>query len=112
MEDQDASKLQSDTWNAITREKVEQKRSHNHEEAGSKAAQRWKHVANWVRSRSKRHYQDKFRVTNREHMSGVDCFDGEKVRIGKTGRLYGGNGDLIVVNPILDGRLKDKAMSG
>jgi 5'-nucleotidase len=79
----------------------------------SGAVLRWKHAANlalnW--SRSKEHYQDHLSVTAKEHMSGVDCFDGQKARSGEEfeGIPQGeGDEDLLVVSPVVDGRLRDE----
>ncbi|KAI6036873.1 Metallo-dependent phosphatase-like protein, partial [Pisolithus microcarpus] len=48
------------------------------------------------------HYLDHINVSAREHMSGVDCFDGGTVRRGR------GAADLPVIHPAVDGRLKDE----
>jgi hypothetical protein len=77
--------------------------------------------------RSKRHYQENLSVTQVEHMSEVDCFDGEQMRK-KWGapQPQGGKkeveatrdeaesstayeGDLLHIHPVLDGRFKDIA---
>jgi 5'-nucleotidase len=70
--------------------------------------------------RSKRHYQANLSVAQVEHMSEVDCFDGEKMRRkwGVQGTKEekdqgGGNSrapdeeDLLLIHPVLDGRFKD-----
>jgi hypothetical protein len=49
-------------------------------------------------------------------MTTVDCFDGAKQRAGKPvdeGRAAGNSSDedLLVVNPTVDGRLKDEAQN-
>ena len=74
--------------------------------------------------RSKRHYQDNLSVPQVEHMSEVDCFDGEHIRRkwgtqpedtnpekerdrGKTSAHTMDEGDLLHIHPVLDGRFKD-----
>lgn len=71
--------------------------------------------------RSKKHYQANLSVTQVEHMSEVDCFDGETVRrkwgaSPPEGTADGGadshatdEEDLLQIYPVLDGRLKDIA---
>ena len=49
-------------------------------------------------------------------MTAVDCFDGAKQRAGKPldeGSATGNSSDedLLVVNPMVDGRLKDEAQN-
>ena len=69
----------------------------------------------WSRS----HYRDHLRVTEKEHMSGVDCFDGSTVR----GRKAQNDGDgwketldiseedIITIHPFIDCRFKDEGRS-
>jgi len=110
--DRSTTKLREDTWGLISRENARNVKSEASSTEG--AAQRWKHAAslalNW--SRSKEHYQDHLSVTAKEHMSGVDCFDGQKARSGEgfEGIPQGEEGgeDLPVVSPIVDGRLRDE----
>ena len=76
--------------------------------------------------RSKRHYQENLSVTQVEHMSEVDCFDGEQMRKkwgapqpqgvkkevavrDKTRSSVADEGDLLHIHPVLDGRFKDIA---
>lgn len=71
--------------------------------------------------RSAMQYQAPFRIVEREHMSGVDCFDGSQARREKGGKNTvtstddEGNGkvdpDLPVIDPAVDGRLKDVGRS-
>jgi 5'-nucleotidase len=70
----------------------------------------------------RKHYRDHLSVSAREHMSPVDCFDGAKVRtLAHKGRVemteretddkdveFVDNDDLLVVHPMVDGRLKDE----
>lgn len=65
----------------------------------AKRALRW--------SRSKTRYQDYINVSGREHMSNVDCFDGQSARIGAAGQVELGDDDLLTIHPIVDGRLKN-----
>jgi hypothetical protein len=40
-------------------------------------------------------------------MSNVDCFDGQSARSGAPGQVELGDEDLLVVHPVVDGRLKN-----
>jgi len=79
------------------------------------AAEHWRKLASVVHSsRSWKHFRDYIHITSREHMTVVDCFDGAKQRAGKRLDETGAVGelsdeDLLVVNPTIDGRLRDKA---
>ncbi|OSD02817.1 Metallo-dependent phosphatase [Trametes coccinea BRFM310] len=83
----------------------------------------WRRVAGLALRWSRGHYRDHLRVSGREHMSAVDCFDGDKMRKGEfegekaklpddkeqqTEEFDGSQEDLIVIHPIVDGRLKDE----
>jgi len=72
--------------------------------------------------RSKRHYQETLSVAQVEHMSDVDCFDGEKMRRewgapqaqeAKEGKgqdeksPHKNEEDLLNIHPVLDGRFND-----
>ena len=73
--------------------------------------------------RSRRHYQENLSIAQVEHMSQVDCFDGEKMRrewgtphAKKTKEEKGQEeissgmteeDDLLHIHPVLDGRFKD-----
>jgi 5'-nucleotidase len=102
--------LQTTTLDAVSRERAQRERAG----VTSQATQHWQHAVNSIihRNRSKVHYQDQLNVASTEHMSSVDCFDGESARAGK-GTESGGNEipnvaeDLITVSPVVDGRLKD-----
>ena len=87
----------------------------------------WKLAASLVIKsiRTKRHYQENLSVAQVEHMSEVDCFDGEKMRREwgahpieetKEGKIQEETSsrttdekDLLHIHPILDGRFKDVA---
>ncbi|KAH9946326.1 Metallo-dependent phosphatase [Epithele typhae] len=77
----------------------------------------WRRVAGMALRWSRGHYRDHFRVTGREHMSDVDCFDGARMRRGRAEgeqkpkedeELNGADEDLLVIHPVVDGRLKDE----
>ena len=89
----------------------------------------WKRVAGLALRWSRGHYRDNMRITGREHMSDVDCFDGDRMRKGRFERdqqkaaktldgesgkggenveLTGSEEDLASIHPIVDGRLKDE----
>lgn len=97
--------IQSDTEAIIQREKTHQHRSQN------KAQMRWKQATSHAIKavRSKRHYQDTMAIAQKEHMSDVDTFDGDKMmRGGKAGGVQEeGDDDLLVIHPVIDGRMKD-----
>ncbi|KAF4614842.1 hypothetical protein D9613_002892 [Agrocybe pediades] len=59
---------------------------------------------------SKFHYRTHFKISETEHMASVDAFDGANARKGRTCANVPaeGNDDLLVVHPIIDGRLKDE----
>jgi 5'-nucleotidase len=89
-------------------------KKHEPDHLRSEAAQRWQHALHKLRPRA--HYQGHFNITAREHMSGVDCYDGKKVRRGggedgKNGHEKTYKADLLVIHPVVDGRLKDVARS-
>ncbi|KAG6379246.1 5'-nucleotidase [Boletus reticuloceps] len=105
--------LHSETADVVGRE-IEHRERHAHKHHLT-IAQRWQHAAaNALHSRM--HYQDHFNITAREHMSGVDCYDGKKVRRGneedgKNGHEKSYKEDLLVIHPVVDGRFKDVARS-
>ena len=88
----------------------------------------WRRVAGMALRWSRGHYRDNMRITGREHMSDVDCFDGDRMRKGRFERdqqkaaktmdnsdkggenveLTGSEEDLASIHPIVDGRLKDE----
>ena len=83
----------------------------------------WRRVAGIALRWSRAHYRDQLRVSGREHMSEVDCFDGDKMRKGRFERakepesegemkqneeLEGAEEDLVIIHPVVDGRLKDE----
>ncbi|KAI3613606.1 flagellar associated protein [Moniliophthora roreri] len=103
--------LRETTKNAILRERARNEREKRHQ--GTGAAQLWKHAANvalrW--SRSKAHYQEQLQVSTTEHMSDVDAFDGKEVRAGRKSNKEvdeSASEDLLVIEPMVDGRLKDE----
>jgi len=97
--------IQSGTEAIIQREKT---RQHKLE---SRAQIHWKKAASLAikHARSKRHYQDNIAVARNEHMSEVDVFDGQKMREGKASgnEVIENDADLLVIHPVVDGRLKD-----
>ncbi|CDO69028.1 hypothetical protein BN946_scf184834.g35 [Trametes cinnabarina] len=88
----------------------------------------WRRVAGAALRWSRGHYRDHLRVSGREHMSEVDCFDGDRMRKGEfekdnmkrpekelsaekeqpSEEFDGSEEDLVVIHPIVDGRLKDE----
>ncbi|TFK55022.1 Metallo-dependent phosphatase [Heliocybe sulcata] len=98
----DGRHLHPDTERILHREKTYK------EEARSRAARNWQHLANIAvhRSRSREHYRSQISVSSREHMSEVDCFQNKALR-DEDGTGDGSEEDLLVIHPELDGRLKD-----
>lgn len=76
----------------------------------SKAVAHWQHAAALIRSRSQV-LKDEINVSAREHMSGVDCFNGSKARKGSVNgdeKRDNEDEDMLVIHPVIDGRLKDE----
>jgi len=78
----------------------------------SRARARWQNAGKRIiasRKHASERNLDAHKVAGREHMQGVDCFDGGKVRCG--GETSEGDEDstkdLIEIKPEVDGRLKD-----
>ncbi|EPQ58734.1 hypothetical protein GLOTRDRAFT_104166 [Gloeophyllum trabeum ATCC 11539] len=101
----DAYHLHSDTGRIVRREKARKEESSGR----SRAAHNWQHLADLVthRSRSREHYKNQIGISSREHMSEVDCFNNETLRSLDGSEDDGAQGDLLVVHPEVDGRLKD-----
>ncbi|EUC64792.1 5'-nucleotidase, partial [Rhizoctonia solani AG-3 Rhs1AP] len=81
----------------------------------SKVKQRWlkatEMIVNFERQRAPTGHSvaeigDALRIAQREHMTDIDRFDGAKARCGKASQSKG-KMDLVVVAPMIDGRLKD-----
>ncbi|KAG8217209.1 Metallo-dependent phosphatase [Butyriboletus roseoflavus] len=94
-----------------------QETNHLHSETAG-VVQRWQHAAVSAlhKLRSRVHYMDHFNITAREHMSGVDCCDGKRIRRGsswngKSGHEKTYNDDLLAIHPVVDGRFQDVARS-
>lgn len=76
------------------------------------AAKLWRHAAALAihHGRSTAHYQNHFKISVTEHMSEVDAFDGEHARksLACTPASSDENDNLLLVTPVVDGRLKDE----
>ncbi|KAF9228782.1 Metallo-dependent phosphatase [Gyrodon lividus] len=110
-ENKEMDHLHTDTAHVVKREMDHRKRhAHNH---WPNIAQKWQHAAAKIlhKLRSRAHYLDHINITAREHMSGVDCFNGKKVRRGngENGHGKSHSEDLPVIHPVADGRFKDVA---
>jgi hypothetical protein len=103
--------LNSRTRKAISRERIRRLKDDANSPQSSGIRQ-WKHAADLARSwsRSHSHYQDQLDVCVVEHMSLVDSFDGRSARMGRDGgmRQHIEDEDLPIINPGIDGRLKDE----
>lgn len=107
--------LHGETEHVIRREKA---RIEKYQKISSLkgAASKWRHAAHLALRWSRAHYKDHIYVTEREHMSGVDCFDGAGARRGTTKRQAAvgeekgeeERQDLVTIHPIVDGRLHDE----
>jgi len=101
---QDANGVIIDKLDNETREA-----SKNHR---SNAVKLWEHAVDLAihRARAKFHYQNHFKISETEHMSPVDAFDGDNARKGREClESVAKEEDLPVVSPEIDGRLKDIA---
>lgn len=83
-----------------------------HARRDENAAEKWKLAIESVihRSRSQNHYQKTLRVSATEHMSSVDAFDGPATRKGQECPVVHhteADKDLLVISPLVDGRLKN-----
>lgn len=106
--------LQTETEHVVKREKA---RIEKYQKIATLkgAPSKWRHAAHLALRWSRSHYKDHIYVTEREHMSGVDCFDGAHARCApqeKAGRGGDKEGedaqDLITIHPVIDGRLHDE----
>lgn len=114
--------LHSETAQVISREKARQVRYDGSQTpAHQEAASKWRRLANAALRWSRAHYKDNLYVTEREHMSSVDCFDGQGLRTALNSVNWEKKGqqteakttqeeekDLITIHPIVDGRLRDE----
>ena len=79
--------------------------------ASSRAVSNWHRAFNTVRD-ARQHFASNLCITNREHMSGIDAFDGEKARKGliipSEDDKDTPDEDLLRATPSIDGRLKDE----
>jgi len=128
------SQVQIDTLHPDTPKLIAQEKARReHYESGTKTktaperhpqhqhsagfANKVRHAARTAIRWSRAHYRDHIHVTQREHMSGVDTFDGKGVRTGAIRKTWettnqdedeDNEEDLPVIHPIVDGRLKDE----
>ncbi|EKM55738.1 uncharacterized protein PHACADRAFT_95531 [Phanerochaete carnosa HHB-10118-sp] len=101
------------TNEVIDREKNRQDRYLKY--AKPSIAGKWRHAALRALRWSRGHYKDHIRITEKEHMSIVDCFDGGSIRKRKPHvqqeeqeSLDVSEEDLVTIHPIVDGRFKDE----
>ncbi|TRM59377.1 Metallo-dependent phosphatase-like protein [Schizophyllum amplum] len=100
------------TLHAITRERHHRERQARDAKPENKVITQWKHAIELAlkHRRPKAHYREQFNVSGTEHMSGVDVYDGKKARAGQeveTVNIDEEDPDLLVVSPVVDGRMKD-----
>jgi 5'-nucleotidase len=103
--------LDTDTHRILHRERGRQA---EHAHAPVEPATHWRLAASRALhgTRAPAHYRDHIGVTEREHMSAVDCFDGAAARGGAPQPASGEEGtdeghDLLTIHPEVDGRLED-----
>ncbi|KAI9509971.1 Metallo-dependent phosphatase [Russula earlei] len=96
----------------------ERSRLERHSSRHSAAVELWRKTACAAlrSSRSRAHFRDRIQITSKEHMTRVDCFDGAKQRAGEPqaesdALKRSSDEDLLVVQPSVDGRLKDEAQN-
>lgn len=106
------------TKEVIWREIARKDRYDKHSSSRRDIVTKWKHAARLALRWSRAHYRDHIRVTEKEHMSGVDCFDGGSVRSRKANdeaelkeTLDVSEDDIITIHPFVDGRFKDEGRS-
>lgn len=87
-------------------------------DAHERARLHWKLAIEDVRAtlHAPSHYRGPLSIAAREHMTDVDCFDGERIRggqkaIGAGDVVKEDEEDLLVITPFADGRLKDVGRS-
>ena len=105
--------LNAATNEVITREKNRQDRYQRHSKAD--IASKGRNAAHRALRWSRAHYRDHIRITEQEHMSPVDCYDGSSVRktqphVQKDVKesLDVSEDDLVTIHPVVDGRFKDE----
>jgi 5'-nucleotidase len=105
----DCSKLKEPTQTAIQRER------NSPTGTKSKAVAHWQRAASLILHETRKTYQEKLTVSSTEHMSIIDPYDGASIR---KGEAFQANSEafveesLLVVNPRVDGRLKNVAKVG
>lgn len=108
-EQSDLTELHLLTRIAIAQEHKRRKWEQNRETTES--TEHWKSAINKALALSRRHYHSQLAVCATEDMSSVDVFDGDSTRRGQECILQQDKdedkGDLLVVSPQIDGRLKD-----
>lgn len=100
--------LSTDTLGAISRAKQRNEKGRS----SSEVANKWKRGAELALKASKQYHHDKLKTSRTEHLSVIDPFDGEKIRRGKEPQdeiEETPDEDLLVISPVVDGRLKDIA---
>ncbi|CAL1704058.1 unnamed protein product [Somion occarium] len=113
--------LHFETAQLINREKARQARyEKSQSQANQDIANKWRRLASAALRWSRGHYRDNISITEREHMSEVDCLDGRALRsgVGAKGKRRDEKEkeiveeelevDLIEIHPIADGRLRDE----
>ncbi len=111
----------------IINEERQNQHQHQHQSSGGEqptnAMARWKQiVVDKVLSRSKKRMEEAFSVSGREHMAGVDCYNGTTMRgagkeaVSEQERKtldeavqVEARKHLVTIEPVVDGRMKDIA---
>ena len=113
--------LNSASNDVINREVVRRDKFHSYL-SRKDTVSKWRHAMHLALRWSRAHYKDNIHLSEREHMSPVDCFDGETYRRGRSidrnpkpeeldDTASTDLEDLIVIHPAVDGRFKDEGRS-
>ncbi|KAJ3522883.1 hypothetical protein NM688_g8808 [Phlebia brevispora] len=113
--------LNSASNDVINREVVRRDKFHTYL-SRKDTVSKWRHAMHLALRWSRAHYKDNIHLSEREHMSPVDCFDGETYRRGRSidrnpkpeeldDTASTDLEDLIVIHPAVDGRFKDEGRS-
>ena len=105
---------------ARTSEIINGERQHHQSTTNANAKAHWKQiVVDKVLSRSKKRMEEAFSVSGREHMAGVDCYNGTSTRgAGREAAISEQDDEavqaearkhLMTIEPVIDGRMKDIA---
>ena len=106
--------LNSSSNDIVDREKARHEQFSRHMQHRD-AVSKWRHALHLAVRWSRSHYKDNIHMSEKEHMSPVDCFDGSAFRKSyiapdqKKAEVHDtSTDDLLVIHPVVDGRLRDE----